>query len=63
MMVRSRKFRGENRSPLFFSPQTVLNCGKFDAAQAFLGHANASTTEIYAELDFEKAAKVAKEIG
>ena len=34
-----------------------------DAAQAFLGHANASTTEIYAELDFEKAAKVAKEIG
>ena len=34
-----------------------------DAAQAFLGHANASTTEIYAELDFEKAAKVAREIG
>ena len=34
-----------------------------DAAQAFLGHANASTTEIYAELDFEKAARVAREIG
>jgi len=39
--------------------------GKFglDAAQAYLGHANASTTEIYAELDFEKAAQVAREIG
>jgi len=34
-----------------------------DAAQAYLGHANANTTEIYAELDFEKAAKVAREIG
>ena len=34
-----------------------------DAAQVYLGHANASTTEIYAELDFEKAAKVAREIG
>jgi integrase len=34
-----------------------------DAAQAYLGHANASTTEIYAELDFEKAVKVAREIG
>ena len=34
-----------------------------DAAQAVLGHANASTTEIYAELDFEKAAHVAREIG
>ena len=57
MMVRSRKFLGrKSLSPLFFSTQTVLFCGKFDAAQAFLGHANASTTEIYAELDFEKAA-------
>ena len=34
-----------------------------DSAQAYLGHANASTTEIYAELDFEKAAQVAREIG
>lgn len=34
-----------------------------DAAQVYLGHANASTTEIYAELDFEKAVKVAREIG
>ena len=34
-----------------------------DAAQVYLGHANASTTEIYAELDFEKAAQVAREIG
>jgi len=32
-------------------------------AQAVLGHANAKTTEIYAEIDFEKAAKVAREIG
>ena len=34
-----------------------------DAAQSYLGHANAKTTEIYAELDFEKAAQVAREIG
>lgn len=34
-----------------------------DAAQAYLGHSSAKTTEIYAELDFEKAAKVAREIG
>ena len=32
-------------------------------AQASLGHANASTTEIYAQVSFEKAALVAKEIG
>lgn len=32
-------------------------------AQAVLGHSNAKTTEIYAELDFEKAAKVMREIG
>jgi len=41
----------------------VRNKFGLDAAQAYLGHANASTTEIYAELDFEKAAKVAREIG
>jgi Site-specific recombinase XerC len=34
-----------------------------DAAQAYLGHASAKTTEIYAELDFEKAARIAREIG
>jgi integrase len=32
-------------------------------AQAVLGHANAKTTEIYAKVSFEKAAKVAREIG
>jgi len=32
-------------------------------AQAVLGHANAKTTEIYAKASFEKAAKVAREIG
>ena len=41
----------------------VRNKYGLDAAQAVLGHANASTTEIYAELDFEKAAQVAREIG
>lgn len=34
-----------------------------DAAQAVLGHSNAKTTEIYAELNFEKAARIAAEIG
>ena len=34
-----------------------------DAAQVYLGHSNASTTEIYAELDFAKAERVAKELG
>ena len=34
-----------------------------DYAQAVLGHANAKTTEIYAELSFEKAAEVMREIG
>ena len=34
-----------------------------DAAQVILGHSNASTTEIYAKLSFEKAAWVAREIG
>ena len=34
-----------------------------DAAQAIMGHSNASTTEIYAKVNFEKAAKVAREIG
>ncbi len=34
-----------------------------EAAQVVLGHSNAQTTEIYAEVDFEKAAKVAREIG
>ncbi len=32
-------------------------------AQAVLGHSNAKTTEIYAEINFEKAAKVMREIG
>ena len=32
-------------------------------AQAVLGHANAKTTEIYAKVNFEKAAAVAREIG
>jgi integrase len=32
-------------------------------AQAVLGHANAKTTEIYAEVSFGKAAKVAREMG
>lgn len=34
-----------------------------DAAQAFLGHAKADTTQIYAELAYEKAVQVAREIG
>ena len=34
-----------------------------EAAQVVLGHSSAKTTEIYAEADFEKAAKVAREIG
>jgi integrase len=34
-----------------------------DYAQALLGHATAKTTEIYAQLSYEKAAKVAREIG
>jgi len=41
----------------------VRNKYGLDAAQVYLGHANASTTEIYAELDFAKAERVAKEIG
>jgi len=32
-------------------------------AQAVLGHSSMNTTEIYAKVSFEKAAKVAKEIG
>ena len=32
-------------------------------AQAVLGHTNAKTTEIYAAINFEKAAKVMREIG
>ena len=32
-------------------------------AQAVLGHSSAKTTEIYAKASFDKAAKVAKEIG
>jgi len=32
-------------------------------AQAVLGHSNAKTTEIYAAVNFEKAARVAREIG
>ena len=34
-----------------------------DAAQAVLGHRGAKITEIYAELDKEKAATVARKIG
>jgi len=34
-----------------------------DHAQAVLGHASARMTEHYAEVSFEKAAKVAREIG
>lgn len=34
-----------------------------EAAQVVLGHSNASTTEIYAEVNFEKAAQVAWEMG
>jgi site-specific recombinase XerC len=41
----------------------VRNKFGLDAAQVCLGHANAKTTEIYAEVDFEKAAEVAREIG
>ena len=41
----------------------IRNRFGLEAAQAVLGHAHAKTTEIYAEVDFEKAAKVAREIG
>ena len=41
----------------------IRNKFGLDVAQAYLGHKNAKTTEIYAELDFEKAVKVAREIG
>ena len=41
----------------------VRNKYGLEHAQRVLGHAHASTTEIYAELDFEKAAQVAREIG
>jgi integrase len=41
----------------------VRNKYGLEHAQRVLGHANAKTTEIYAELDFEKAAQVAREIG
>ena len=34
-----------------------------DEAQAIMGHSSARTTEIYAKVSFEKAAKVAREIG
>ena len=34
-----------------------------DGAQAFLGHSDANTTEIYAELDYAKAELIAKQIG
>ncbi len=34
-----------------------------EAAQVVLGHSNANTTEIYAEVNFEKAAQVAWEMG
>ena len=37
--------------------------GGLDGAQVFLGHANAQTTEIYAELDESKAAEIARKIG
>ena len=41
----------------------VRNKFGLDHAQIILGHANASTTEIYAKVEAEKAIKVAKEIG
>jgi len=41
----------------------VRNKFGLDAAQAVMGHANAKTTEHYARVSFEKAAKVAWEIG
>lgn len=41
----------------------IRNKYGLDVAQAVLGHRNAKTTEIYAELDFEKAAQYARENG
>ena len=41
----------------------VRNKFGLDAAQAILGHANASMTETYAKLDYSKAEAVAREIG
>jgi len=34
-----------------------------DAVLAYLGHPNAKSTEIYADLDYPKAVQVAREIG
>ena len=41
----------------------VRNKFGLDYAQAVLGHSSAKMTEIYAKASFEKAAKVAMEIG
>ena len=41
----------------------VRNKFGLDYAQVILGHASAKTTEIYAKASFDKAAKVAREIG
>ena len=43
--------------------QKVRDKYGLEAAQAVLGHTHAKTTEIYAESNFEIAAKVAREIG
>jgi len=40
-----------------------LQTGRSAAVEAVLGHSNAKTTEIYAKASFEKAARVAREIG
>lgn len=45
-----------------FATQARARFG-LDAAQVALGHAKADTTEIYAELDLEKALRVVREIG
>lgn len=41
----------------------IRNQFGLDVAQAVLGHSSAKTTEIYAELDFEKAAEAMRKLG
>jgi integrase len=43
--------------------QKARDIAGLEGAQAFLGHANAKTTEIYAEAEFAKAAEIAEQIG